>query len=371
MSATYRAIDWNRQKRLYDMALGGLLALGIGVFAAVTSVVSPNVTAETLIIRSAALAAIALLHVILAIGPLARIEPRFLPLLYDRRHLGVVMFLLALVHASFATFQFHALGDENPLISIFTAYRRDYRPIVEGGSNIAHFPFEPFGAGALVILFVMAATSHDFWLRNLGASFWKALHLGVYVAYGLLLAHVAFGTLQSERNVIYPVILGVGFLALGSLHLAAAWKESKWDAEQERTVHDGFIETCIVEDVVEGRGKVIIVGGQRVALFRHRGRIFATSNVCRHQGGPVGEGRIIDGCITCPWHGWNYQPEDGCSPPPFKETIATYDTRIIDRRVWVKSESNPLGRSRPGSVVSARCAIGKIDPIRGNGVSSV
>ncbi len=30
------------------------------------------------------------------------------------------------------------------------------------------------------------------------------------------------------------------------------------------------------------------------------------SNVCQHQNGPLGEGEIIDGCITCPWHGFQY-----------------------------------------------------------------
>jgi len=36
-----------------------------------------------------------LLHIILSIGPLCRLDSRFLPLLYNRRHLGVTMFLLS------------------------------------------------------------------------------------------------------------------------------------------------------------------------------------------------------------------------------------------------------------------------------------
>ena len=32
------------------------------------------------------------------------------------------------------------------------------------------------------------------------------------------------------------------------------------------------------------------------------------------QGSP-GEGRIIDGFVTCPWHGFQYRPDDGASPP--------------------------------------------------------
>jgi methionine sulfoxide reductase heme-binding subunit len=342
MSLAYRAVDWNRQKRLYDATLAVLLVLTFGAFAGVTAGWSPNFTAETLLLRGSALAALLLLHVILAIGPLARLDPRFLPLLYNRRHLGVAAFLLALLHAALAVIQFHALGDEFPLVSVFTAY-------AGGGGGLAHLPFEPFGAAALVLLFLMAATSHDFWLRNLGAPVWKALHLGVYAAYGLILAHVALGVLQSERHPLPALLLGAGFAVLAGLHLAAAAREHRLDHARDATVADGFVEACAVEQVQEGRGRVVNVAGRRLAVWRHGGRVFATGNVCRHQGGPLGEGRIVDGCITCPWHGWNYRPEDGCSPPPFQERIETHDTRVLDGRVWVRARPNPPGTPCAGS----------------------
>jgi nitrite reductase/ring-hydroxylating ferredoxin subunit len=63
--------------------------------------------------------------------------------------------------------------------------------------------------------------------------------------------------------------------------------------------------------------------------------IHAVSNVCRHQGGPLGEGRIVDGCVTCPWHGFQYRASDGCAPPPYSEKIATYATRIVAGEVFV------------------------------------
>ncbi len=354
MSTTYRAIDWNRQKRRYDLTLVVLVALVFLSFMGVSLLRSTHITAETLLIRGSAVTALLLLHVILAIGPLARFDPRFLPLLYNRRHLGVTMFFLALVHSVFATVQFHALGDESPLVSVLTAYRQDYNVFASGGFQPAHFPFEPFGAAALVILFLMAATSHDFWLRNLGAGFWKALHLGVYAAYGLLLVHVAFGALQSERSPAYPLVLGLGFVVIAGLHLAAARKEARLDRAELGAEQDGFISVCRASEVREGRGRVVMARGQRVALFRQQARIFATSNVCRHQGGPVGEGQIVDGCITCPWHGWNYQPEDGCSPPPFQEVLETYNIRVIAGHVWLKATANPLGTRCAGSLVDDR-----------------
>jgi nitrite reductase/ring-hydroxylating ferredoxin subunit len=69
----------------------------------------------------------------------------------------------------------------------------------------------------------------------------------------------------------------------------------------------------------------------------------AVSNLCAHQNGPLGEGRIVDGCITCPWHGYQYRPEDGCAPPPFTERLATYRLRVANGMVLLDPRANPPG----------------------------
>jgi len=148
----------------------------------------PRVTDEILLIRAFGSGAFLLLHVILCIGPLCRLNPRFFPLLYNRRHAGVTMFLMGLVHAALVVATYHARSDTNPLLSIFVS-----SPLA---GSISGVPFQPFGFLALVILFLMAATSHDFWLANLSAPVWKSLHMLVYVAYALLVLHVTFGALQ-------------------------------------------------------------------------------------------------------------------------------------------------------------------------------
>lgn len=353
MSVKYKGVGWNRQKRIYDTTLAALVVACLALFIVVTLLTNPNATAETLIIRSSAWTAMLLLHVILCIGPLARLDARFLPLLYNRRHLGVTMFFLALVHAGLATFQFHALGKVNPIVSVLTAYRADYDPFSGPAQSLAQFPFEPFGAVALVILFLMAATSHDFWLRNLGASFWKLMHMLVYAAYGALIVHVSFGALQSERSPVYVACVGLGALVVVGLHVIAFRKEAHIDRAKVAAERDGYLFAYRAEKITEGRGRAVRVGSERVALFRHQDRIYAMSNVCRHQGGPVGEGRILDGCVTCPWHGWQYKPEDGCSPPPFAEIIPTYRVRIIDGDVYVHPTANAHKSVCKGAMAAA------------------
>src|SRR5437667_1668039 len=335
MSTEYRAISWNRQKKVYDLMLVALLATYLLLFVGIGAWRNPTATAETLLTRAFGTAAFLLLHVVLCIGPLARLDRRFLPLLYIRRHLGVTTFLLGLAHGGFALIQFHALGNVNPLVSLFISNPRY--------GTIADFPFQALGFFALVILFLMAATSHDFWLHNLSAPVWKRLHMLVYAAYALLIAHVTLGALQSETSPLLATILGVGLALVLSLHVAAALQEKRVDRAPATAARDGFVEVCAVEKIPDNRAVVVSLSGERVAVFRYGGKVSAVSNVCRHQNGPLGEGRIIDGCITCPWHGYQYQPQNGAAPAPFKEKIPTFRIKVVDGIVYVHPRPNPAG----------------------------
>jgi nitrite reductase/ring-hydroxylating ferredoxin subunit/DMSO/TMAO reductase YedYZ heme-binding membrane subunit len=338
MSHQYVAVGWNRQKRVYDLVLLAGIASYLGIFIGLGNLLFPFATAETLIIRAAGSAAFLLLHVVLCIGPLCRMDARFLPLLYNRRHLGVATFLLAAVHGIFGVIQFHSLGDKNPLVSLLTANRNF--------ASLAEFPFQQLGFFALVILFLMAATSHDFWLRNLTPPVWKFLHMLVYVAYALLVGHVTLGLLQSERSPVLAAVTGLGLILVVGLHIAAAARENNVDSAYAAPYNAEFVDACAVESIPEKRARVVSIRGERVAIFKYDGKVSAISNVCRHQNGPLGEGKIIDGCVTCPWHGYQYLPETGASPPPFTEKVATFKTWIVNGRVCVNP--NPL---EPGTRV--------------------
>ena len=192
MSAAYKAVNWNRQKFRYDGVLAAAVLATLLASVGVTLGLDTDATLETALIRGLGATAFALLTVILLLGPLARLDRRALPLLYNRRHLGVTMALLALAHATFALVQFHALGDVNPFVSLLDG-AADWR-------HAATFPFELLGLAALIILLLMAATSHDYWLATLTAPVWKALHMLAYPAYALLVGHVALGSLQSAEG---------------------------------------------------------------------------------------------------------------------------------------------------------------------------
>lgn len=327
MGLDYKYVIWNKYKKNYDKVIALGMVLYIVLFAVVTLVFNPKTTPETLVIRSFGSLAIVMLHIILIIGPLSRLNNRFLPVLYNRRHLGVSMFIAALVHGGFSIFQFHALGNVNAFYSLFTS-NMDY-------GSLVNFPFQVLGFFALLILFAMASTSHDFFLANLSAKVWKRLHMMVYLAYALLIGHVFLGNFQQETSLFTIGFMLIGFVTITSLHIAAAFKESRLDKPSKT---DSWLEVCDADDIEEDRAKIFTVGKERVAVFKYDGKLSAIHNVCKHQGGPLGEGKIIDGCITCPWHGYQYLPGNGQSPPPFTEKVATYELKLEGTTIYINPE---------------------------------
>ena len=335
MSAHYVAVKWNRNKRLYDAVLAAGVGLYLGLFLLAGKLPGSGISDEVLLIRGFGTCALLMLHAVLCIGPLARLDRRFSPLLYNRRHLGVATFLVGLAHAALAVGYYHGFGRVNPLLSLLTG-NTNY-------GSLAAFPFETLGLLALVILFLMAATSHDFWQKNLTPGVWKGLHMLVYPAYALLVLHVALGALQSEASPLYALLLGAGVALVVGLHLAVGLRERRRDA-RGIAASSAWIEVGGVDEVADSRAKVVCLAGrERVAVFRYGGRVSAVTNVCAHQRGPLGEGKVIDGCITCPWHGWEYRPHDGQAPPPFTEKIATYQVRVEGRRILLNPEPLPPG----------------------------
>ncbi len=334
MGHAYHAVGWNRQKRLYDLVLVGAILVALVLHAGATVALRPDATAETILIRGFGTVAFLLLHVVLSIGPLCRLDRRFLPLLYNRRHMGVAMFFLALGHGTLSFVLFHTLGVLSPLASLFAGDT--------GTTGFASLPFQPLGAIALGILYLMAATSHDFWLRNLTPSAWKALHMLVYAAWALVVMHVALGFLQSDTSPWLVGLVACGVAWILGLHLLVARRERRGDALRAADAQ-GWVDAGPVAAIPQGRAVVVSAAGERVAVFRHGAKLSAIASTCRHQGGPLGEGRVVDGCVVCPWHGYQYRPEDGRSPAPFTEKVPTFRVRVAGERVQVHARPMPCG----------------------------
>jgi nitrite reductase/ring-hydroxylating ferredoxin subunit len=260
----------------------------------------------------------------------------------------VITFLVGLAHGVLSTLYYGFFGDRNPVLVLLTYY-----PI---SKSLSGFPFERLGFFALLVLFVLAATSHDFWLKNLSPRVWKALHMGVYGEYELLVLHVLLGSAQTHHTVVAPLVLGVGAVTLTGLHLAAAAKSRQDDSSVAAATADKrWVDACDVSELADCRARTVTTpSGESVAVFRYDGKVSAVSNTCVHQGGPLGEGKIVGGCITCPWHGYRYLPDCGQSPPPFTEKIPTYEVRIRGSRVEINCNALPPGTAVHPAMIEAQ-----------------
>jgi methionine sulfoxide reductase heme-binding subunit len=346
MSTTYVPVAWTKGKIRYDLTIVGGVVGYLLLFVVVSKFVwqgAEAISDEVLMLRALGSCAMILLHITLSIGPLVRLKPSLAPVLFNRRHLGVITFLVSAGHGLLSLGYYHGFGVVSPLRSLLIS-SSDVTAIVG-------FPFEWLGVGALLILFVLAATSHDFWLKQLGARVWKWLHMLVYVAYGLVVLHVAMGPLAGRDSTLTTVLVLVGASYLGVLHLIAGVREWGIDrktvptAKVESDVDGQWVDVGLLEEIPMNRARTICAaGGERIAVYRHgttEQGVTAVTNVCKHQGGPLGEGQVIDGCITCPWHGWQYRASDGVAPPPFTEQLETFPVRVEEGRVLVRINGSP------------------------------
>ncbi|NWG71031.1 MAG: ferric reductase-like transmembrane domain-containing protein [Parvularculaceae bacterium] len=323
-------IAWNRRKIVYDatvLSLAALFAFGHYAFAAMTGLE----TGRPAILRALGATAFALATIAILIGPAARLAPKlFLPVLYNRRHLGVIAFLIMGGHVGLALTDPAAA----PLIEDFAAAR--LAGAIESGSAFAA-PFRLYGLAAFLIFALMAATSHDFWLSRLSPRRWKALHMAVYAAFALCLLHIVAGALQTGKGA--RVLLGTAGAAgavAAVIHLAAASRKTPRRARRKRM--KDWLDAGPADRLAAGAALIVRLPGDRdAAIFRTPEGLFALSNACSHQMGPLGEGCVRAGVVTCPWHGYEFDLRTGRAPAPYTDRVPVYAVREEGGRLLVKS----------------------------------
>ena len=91
-----------------------------------------------------------------------------------------------------------------------------------------------------------------------------------------------------------------------------------------------------LSELAPGRMRYVDLDGLPIALANVGGQIFAFSDSCRHEGGPLSSGVLIGETVTCPWHGWTYSVRTGKAiVPPVGIRIATYAVRVDGDDVYV------------------------------------
>ncbi len=97
-----------------------------------------------------------------------------------------------------------------------------------------------------------------------------------------------------------------------------------------------------VEDIPEDGGLAVEAGGLELALFRHGDSVACLEDSCPHRGAGLSEGRVRDGEVVCPWHGWRFGLADGeCSTLPGSMPAKTFPIWIENGVVFLQREERP------------------------------
>ena len=79
----------------------------------------------------------------------------------------------------------------------------------------------------------------------------------------------------------------------------------------------------------------VYVRGEDVALFNLGGEIVAIGNECPHQSGSLADGRLEDGIVTCPLHGWEFDVWSGACLTIPGESVSRFPVRLADGAILV------------------------------------
>jgi nitrite reductase/ring-hydroxylating ferredoxin subunit len=106
----------------------------------------------------------------------------------------------------------------------------------------------------------------------------------------------------------------------------------------------GWTPAAALDDLTQGKGRRVDIGGEAVLLVRAGERVFAIGNRCTHQGAPLDRGRVQAGgslaTVTCRAHGSMFGLEDGrVVRGPATRPVAAYDTRVVDGTVELRDRT--------------------------------
>jgi len=146
-------------------------------------------------------------------------------------------------------------------------------------------------------------------------------------------------------------VLSLAALALTS---AAGWLGGHLSYAQgvgvDTTAFQSFptdwTDLCAVDEVSEKPTRHD-VAGVPVVIYRTGQDVVALGDRCTHRGGPLHEGSLENGCITCPWHGSVFDSQGQVVSGPATRRQPALQVRTIDGRVQVRRDEERSLRQNP------------------------
>lgn len=96
-----------------------------------------------------------------------------------------------------------------------------------------------------------------------------------------------------------------------------------------------FVTVARVGDLAPGQARQVTVHDRWVGLFNVGGEYHAIDNLCLHRGGPLSDGCVSAGVVTCPWHGWQFDVRTGTCVQDPVVGVTRHAVRIVGDEVQV------------------------------------
>ena len=74
---------------------------------------------------------------------------------------------------------------------------------------------------------------------------------------------------------------------------------------------------------------------RRVAVVNDNGTLYAIEADCKHMKASLATGRVVNGTVTCRWHGWKYDLATGACLTNDRFALKTYRVELVDDTVYV------------------------------------
>ncbi len=129
----------------------------------------------------------------------------------------------------------------------------------------------------------------------------------------------------------------------------ATRRHSDTDARQSGTeVHDtqptGWTQVALTHEIAPGSAKLVVVDGEQIALYNVDGTFYALSNRCSHARGPLVDGEVRDGKVTCPWHAAEFDLKTGAALcKPARGPVPAYHVRVEGDAVLIGPQKTVAG----------------------------
>lgn len=169
---------------------------------------------------------------------------------------------------------------------------------------------------------------------------WRLIHYGNYLVFVSVWIHSWFLGSDVQHSSLRSLwfFYGVTGVVAFLLRLQRAVKKHRAATASATPAADGVIRVAASADVKEGGMLCARLNGSLIALFRTGGTVYATDNVCTHEGGPLCEGALVGSSIECPWHGSRFDVRTGAViKGPAQKPVRTYTVTERDGSIFVKS----------------------------------